>query len=135
MTFKSWLAFLPLALALAACASGLERSAEKAQTAMIGMSEGRLQACAGQPTAIHRDNGIEIWNYFRETHRSATAQSDIGYTPTGRGETSYDYFRYCDATFYLRGGRVQALEFKGRTSAGRATLEPCGAIVQRCVQR
>lgn len=122
---------LPL---LGACASPLERVADRARTEMIGMSESQLKACAGEPTALNRENGIDLWSYFRETARSAATISDIGYTPTNRAETSYDYFRYCEATFALQNGRVQSVEFRGRTATGREIMEPCGAIVQRCVK-
>jgi hypothetical protein len=126
-------ACLILALGVAGCASPLERVADRARTEMIGMSDTQLKACAGEPTALNRENGIDLWSYFRETARSATMVSDIGYTPTNRAETSYDYFRYCEATFALQNGRVQGVEFRGRTATGREIMEPCGAIVQRCV--
>ena len=122
-----------LLLASAACASPLADKAERARTQMLGLTADQLQACAGQPTAINRENGIDIWSYFRETSRSAAAISDVGYTPTNRGETSYDYFRYCEAVFLLQQGRVREIDLRGRTATGRPTLEPCGAIVQRCV--
>jgi hypothetical protein len=119
---------------LTGCASPLDRVAERARTEMVGMSEAQLKACAGEPTALNRENGIDLWSYFRETSRSATMTSDVGYTPTGRAESSYDYFRYCEATFALQNGRVREVEFRGRTATGREILEPCGAIVQRCVK-
>ncbi len=121
-------------LFLAACTSPLEHVAERARSEMIGMTEGQLKACAGEPTATNLENGTVLWSYFRETSRSAVAISgDIGYTPTNRGETNYDYFRYCEATFALQGGRVRSVEFRGRTATGREIMEPCGAIVERCV--
>ena len=122
-------AVLALAAAVAGCASPLEQVAERARSEMVGMSDVQLKACAGEPTATNLENGIALWSYFRETSRSAVAiASDIGYTPTGRGETSYDYFRYCEATFAL-----SKYEFRGRTATGREIMEPCGAIVERCV--
>jgi len=125
---------LSCALLLGACASPLDQVAERARTEMIGLTEAQLKACAGEPTATNREGAVDIWSYFRETSRSATAISDVGYTPTNRGETTYDYFRYCEATFLLQGGRVQAVEFRGRTATGREIMEPCGAIVERCVK-
>ncbi|MCW0235419.1 MAG: hypothetical protein OJJ21_17605 [Ferrovibrio sp.] len=127
-------AVLALAALLAGCASPLDRVAERAKTEMLGLTEAQLKACAGAPTAVNREGATDIWSYFRETSRSATAISDVGYTPTNRGETTYDYFRYCEATFMLQGGRVQAVEFRGRTATGREIMEPCGAIVERCVK-
>lgn len=125
---------LSCALLLGACASPLDQVAERARTEMIGLTEAQLKACAGEPTATNREGAVDIWSYFRETSRSATAISDVGYTPTNRGETTYDYFRYCEATFLFQGGRVQAVEFRGRTATGREIMEPCGAIVERCVK-
>jgi hypothetical protein len=126
-------AVLVLAALLGGCASPLEQVAERARTEMVGMSDAQLKACAGEPTATNREGAADIWSYFRETSRSATAISDVGYTPTRRGETSYDYYRYCEAVFLLQGGRVRSVEFRGRTATGREIMEPCGAIVERCI--
>lgn len=127
---------LPLALLLpliAACTSPLEHKAERARSEMIGLSADQLMACAGQPTARNRESGADIWSYFRETSRSATIQTEQGFSPAGRGEVMGDYFRYCEATFILQNGRISALEFRGRTATGREVLEPCGAIIDRCL--
>lgn len=127
---------LPLAVllpVLAACASPLEEKAERARSAMIGMSGDQLMACAGQPTARNRENSADLWSYFRETSRSATIQTDQGFSPAGRSEVVGDYFRYCEATFILQNNRITALEFRGRTATGREVLEPCGAIIDRCL--
>ncbi|PJI42163.1 hypothetical protein [Ferrovibrio sp.] len=134
---KNLLAFacLIFVAGLAGCASPLEQVAERARTEMVGMSEAELKACIGEPTALNRENGIDLWSYFRETARSATTISDVGYTPTNRAETSYDYFRYCEAAFFLQNGRVREIEFRGRTATGREIMEPCGAIVERCVKQ
>lgn len=123
---------LPLVL-LGACASHLEDTAERARTALVGLDEAGLKRCLGEPLAIHKEGGNDLWLYFRETSRSATAASDTGYTPTDRGSSTYDYYRYCEAAFTLQGGRVRAVDFTGRTSTGRQTLEPCGALVERCM--
>lgn len=118
---------------LAACSSPLEHKAERARTELLGISGDQLKACAGQPTALNRENGADIWSYFRETSRSATVQTEVGFSPSGRGEMATDYFRYCEATFILQNNRVTALEFRGRTATGREVMEPCGAIVDRCI--
>jgi len=121
-------------LLLAGCASDLELAAERAPRDLVGLSASELKLCAGEPVARNREGGSELWSYFRETSSSATADSGIGPTPTNRGTTTYDYFRYCEAVFWLRDGRVTALTLKGRTSTGRETSEPCGAIVQSCLK-
>lgn len=127
------LALLSATLSLGGCASPLEEKAERARSAMIGVSADQLMACAGQPTARNRESGADIWSYFRETTRSATIQTDQGFSPAGRSEIIGDYFRYCEATFILQNNRITALEFRGRTATGREVLEPCGAIIDRCI--
>lgn len=126
---------LPLAalLFLTACASPLEEKAERARTAMIGLSDAQLKACAGEPTARNRENDADLWSYFRETSRSATVQTARPGAIVDRDEIVGDYFRYCEATFVIQRGRISALEFRGRTATGREVLEPCGAIIDRCV--
>jgi hypothetical protein len=128
------LVLFALPLLLAACTSDLELAAERAPRELPGLTATQLKLCAGEPAARNREGGNEIWSYFRETSASATADSGLGATPTNRGTTSFDYYRYCDATFTLRDGRVTRVELKGRTSTGRPTLEPCGAIVQSCLK-
>lgn len=128
------IALLALSVLLAACTSDLELAAERAPRDLPGLTATQLKLCAGEPAARNREGGNEVWSYFRETSASATADSGIGDTPTGRGSASFDYYRYCDATFWLRDGKVTAVQLKGRTSTGRATLEPCGAIVQSCLK-
>lgn len=132
-TVRSTLALLLTLPLLGGCASPLEQVAGRARSEMVGMSEAQLEACAGEPTARNREGGVDLWSYFRETSRSAGTISDAGYTPTKRAETSYDYFRYCEAVFLLQNGRVREVDFRGRTATGREILEPCGAIVERCV--
>lgn len=129
-------ALLPLlaaTLSLGGCASPLEEKAERARTEMVGLTADQLKGCAGEPTALNREGGADLWSYFRETTRSATVQTDMGDSPVRRGEVATDYFRYCEALFVLQGGKVSAVEFRGRTATGREVLEPCGAIVDRCL--
>lgn len=128
------LSALVLAVLLAGCSSVLEEKARRAPAEMTGMAAGQLKACAGEPTAINREAGVELWSYFRETSRAAATDSGFGNTPTGRSSVTYDYFRYCEAVFMISQGRVRAVDFRGRTSTGREVLEPCGAIVDRCVK-
>ena len=70
---------LPL---LGACASPLEQVAERARSEMVGMSDAQLKACAGEPTAVNRESGIDLWSYFRETNRSATTSWSASCTCT-----------------------------------------------------
>ncbi|WP_370155986.1 hypothetical protein [Ferrovibrio sp.] len=128
------LAVLLAAGSLAGCVSPLEEAARRAPAELPGLSDSQLRHCAGEPVAKNREGADELWSYFRETSRSATATSDVGYTPTARGSSSYEYFRHCEAVFRLRGGRVVAVELNGRIATGRPAPEPCGAIVETCLR-
>ena len=124
---------LPLLL-LAACSSDLELAAERAPRELPGLSAAQLKLCAGEPAAKNREGGNEIWSYFLETNASVSTDSGLGSSPVSSSITTYDYYRYCSAAFTLRDGRVTAVALKGRTSTGRSTLEPCGALVQSCLK-
>src|SRR3546814_14908674 len=105
-------ALFALPLLLAACPSARERAAERVPQELPGLTATQLKLCAGEPAAKNREGGNEIWSYFRETSSSATADSGLGSTPTNRGTTTFDYYRYCDAAFTLRDGRVTAVALK-----------------------
>jgi hypothetical protein len=121
-------------LLLAGCASDLDTAAARAPKELPGLTAAQLKLCAGEPAAKNREGGNEIWSYFRESSSSVTTDSGLGSTPTNRGITTFEYARYCDAAFTLRDGRVVAVALRGRTSTGRPTLEPCGALVQSCLK-
>lgn len=132
---RSALAAIVLApLCLASCASPYDGMAERAKTELIGISRAQLLACAGEPVDSAREQGAELLIYFREVTRRAAGPEPETRTPIPQLERGNDYSRYCEAVFFVREGRVSAIEMTGRTSIGRATLTACGPIVERCLK-
>lgn len=137
MTFRLLAATLAAALAVGAltsCVSPYDGMAERGQTELIGISKAALLACAGEPSDTARENGAELFIYFREVTRRASGIEPEARTPIPQFEKGSDYSRYCEAVFFIRQDRVTAIEMKGRTSVGRATLTACGPIVERCLK-
>ena len=135
---------LLLPLALGACESMQEEElALRGQRELVGLTDQKLKLCAGEPTAAAREQGRDYWQYFREATRNvdigatrdgSVLESSLGRTPIERGSGSYDYFRYCEATFELQNGMVRSIAYKGRTSTGRETLTACAQIVAPCLK-
>lgn len=126
---------LLLPLLLASCASDFEGFAERGRSELVGLTAAQLASCAGEPVATNRENGADLVTYFRELSGSAPMSADTSdRSPLARPAGDYDYFRYCEATFVLRQGRVAEVLMKGRTATGRENLSACGAIVQRCLK-
>lgn len=119
---------------LAGCASEQDALAIRGQSELKGLSARELQSCAGQPSARHREGSDELWVYFREASRSAATEVERDTGPLARPAGDYEYFRYCEATFVFRLGRVSEVAMKGRTSLGRETLSACGPIVAPCLK-
>lgn len=131
ITSLSALAFAAL---LSGCASEGEELALRSQKELVGVSEQRILACVGEPTARNRENGTDLLSYFRETSSSAPMSIDTDKSPLSRSPAPYDYFRYCEATFAVRQGRVVDVAMQGRTATGRSTLSACGPIVAKCLK-
>lgn len=127
---------LLLLTALAACASRQTEMAEAAQKSLIGLTEEQVLACAGQPDQRLIDGGMRLLVYPRETTREITVDTPARPNPTGMAQPqpTYDYYRVCETTFALRGGRVVQVRMKGRTETGRPNLDACGATVARCLR-
>lgn len=128
------LPLLLLAGLLAGCSSTQEDLARRGQKELVGLPEAQLLACAGEPTALNREQDTVLWSYFRESSASAQMSVDEDKSPLSRNPGSYEYFRYCETTFALRQGRVVDVAMKGRTATGRETLVACGQIVARCLR-
>ncbi len=127
------LSFLLIVGLLAGCSTAQEDLALRGQKELLGLSEPQLLACAGEPTARNRENGVDLLSYFRESSASAQMSVDRDTSPLSRTPAPYEYFRYCETTFALRQGRVFDVAMKGRTATGRETLVACGQIVAKCL--
>jgi hypothetical protein len=127
---------LLLLTVLAACASREAEMAETAQKSLIGLTEDQVLACAGQPDQRLMEGGTRLLVYPRETTRQLTVDTPARPNPTGMAQPqpTYEYYRSCETTFALRGGRVSQVRMRGRTETGRPNLDACGVTVSRCLR-
>jgi hypothetical protein len=139
------LAFLALTgVALAGCAD-TERieMAQRAQGALVGMPKGALLSCAGVPERQASADGTEYYTYVaRPGYASAAPSTSIGVaggSSSGVGVGlgfglplfgSGGSGRGCEATFVLRGGVVQQVNY-----GPGADLAACAPIVNTCLPR
>lgn len=131
-------------IGLAACAGNSKdaEQAERAQTQLLGLSKATLLSCAGVPTRQAVVNGVEYYTYsVRPTvveNGSPGMGVDIaGGTNEGIGVQVGIAVPFggrvpqgCDATFVLRGGKVEQLSYPQG-----ASYADCGALVSNCLAR
>lgn len=123
-----------LTTALAGCANGVSEAALSAQRSLIGLPKTELLACAGVPARQATADGLEFFTY--SVGRIVSYPSP----PFGYGRWGYGYgwpgyygddvrsYR-CEATFTLRGGKVERLVYNG----GEGGAGECYDIVQTCL--
>ena len=101
-------------LALAACTAE-ERSdrADRARIAMVGLSASELNACAGEPDAVRRGDGIEVRTY--------------GVGAVGRAYTGPPSTRLDDDSVFARGTQVGVSS--GISVPGRIQSTYCETVV------
>lgn len=124
-----------VAPALAACASGDTRLAERGRTELIGLPRDRLLACAGQPVDSGSEGDAELLVFYAESQRWVAIDRPVSGSPLRPAENGYAYRRNCEATFLLRQGRVAEVRLLGRGGGGRADIGACAPIVDRCLKR
>jgi hypothetical protein len=118
------------ALCLSACASHHRASvASRAQTELVGMSKKNLLLCAGVPVRQDRVEDLEFLTYAGggDSTTAAVALS----RSTAVSKTAH---RYCEATFVVKDGVVQKVNYQGRTGGRFSKGEQCAFIVENCLQ-
>jgi len=125
-------AILTALLALAACITPRPDPALQAQRDLIGMPKELLLSCGGVPARTAVVDNREWFTYRSEAIHSYPATPYGGYY---RRPWDYDPPEVasvsCEATFTLRGGRVERLDY---TSPQGVIGNPqCGAIVANCL--
>lgn len=134
---------------LAGCASGTSADrARSAETALIGLPEADLLACAGQPVRSGRyGDGSVFWLYQRGivgSDRGAgdggrSASDGIGGDPFavlrggGGGAGSRGSSNFCEITVRLAGGVVTKLDTRTNSSWFDNGMAECDAIIGACV--
>ena len=120
-------------LALTACANPRSEAAARAETGLIGVPKEMLYSCAGVPDRVQQIGDAEQITYARGT---TLTQVETDYDDFGFGGRRFfrprttvhrQHFR-CEATFTLRNGLVESLEYNRDRD-----LELCGTIVETCM--
>lgn len=142
------LALTLLAIAISGCAT--ERAAERAtaaQTALVGLTEADLLACAGPPQRSARNSdGSVWWLYQRGTgDRSYSAGSQSRPADVGIGGDTFAPLRgggtgggggaaaYCEVTVTLADGAVAAIDYRANRSWRDTGLAACDSLIGRCM--
>jgi hypothetical protein len=118
-----------LALALGSCSLERNRTAQQAETKLIGMSRAELYRCAGLP---HRElviDGVTIATYDNQLQASNALTLPI----IGGGLTQ-GTSNYCRTTFTFENGAVSSVNYTGATGPFYAEHEQCAYTVQACLK-
>ena len=121
-------------LMLCGCAIQRAEIASRAQTELVGMSKKDLLLCAGVPLRQERVEDLEFLSFAGggDSVGSAVATSTSSSTAIAVGKSTH---RYCEATFVLKNGIVQKVNYQGRTGGLLTKGEQCAFIVENCVKQ
>jgi hypothetical protein len=97
------------------------------------MSKKDLLACAGVPARRDRADDLEFLTFTGggDSTAAAIASATSPSTAVASGKVLH---RYCDATFVLKDGIVQKVNYQGRTGGLLTKGEQCAFIVENCVK-
>ncbi len=125
--------FLAMVFSASACAS-IQRAelASRAQTELIGMSKKDLFYCAGAPVRSQQLDDVEFFTYIG-------GGDSVGYAGgVGSRQVSSGVFsshkKYCEVTFVLKAGKVEKVNYAGRTGGMTSKDEQCAFVVEPCLQ-
>ncbi|MDJ0948703.1 MAG: hypothetical protein QNJ94_07265 [Alphaproteobacteria bacterium] len=125
------LALLPLLLA--GCALWRIGDAKQAQSDLVGKRKAEILACAGKPDRTRQEGEFEYLTYLRFASPEGELASRRSLDNTAL-QLALEKKRYCEATFVIRGDRVQGLRYAGRTGGLVTQGEQCGFIVAPCLK-
>jgi hypothetical protein len=119
---------------VAGCAIQRAEIASRAQIELVGMSKKDLLLCAGAPLREERAEDLEFLTFAGggDSVGSAVATST---SPNTAMAVSKSAHRYCEATFVLKNGMVQKVNYQGRTGGLLTKGEQCAFIVENCVKQ
>jgi len=125
-------------IVLAVCVSGCAKQyraevASRAQTELVGMTKKNLLSCAGVPVRQERVDELEFLTYSGggDSVGAGVATSISQSTAIATGIRNR---RYCEATFILKDGIVQKVNYQGRTGGLLTKGEQCAFIVENCLK-
>ena len=106
--------------------------ATRAETELVGMSKKDLLSCAGVPMRSERLEDMEFLTYVG-------GGDNVGYAGGGAGSSAAGgviavHKRYCEVTFILKSGRVEKVNYTGRTGGWATKDEQCAFVIENCLQ-
>lgn len=125
-----------LPLAVSGCLTQGPDRVALAQQALVGVPKETILSCAGVPARSAVVDNREWFTYHGQAVRSypGAIYGSVGFG-INRGPWDYDppevVSTSCDATFTLRGGRVERLDFV--SPQGIAGNPQCAALVSGCM--
>ena len=120
---KALLWVLPCLAALFGCATASQNRAElaqRAQSELVGMSKTDLLSCAGAPLRSEKAGEVEVLTYV--------GGGDLV------GGPDFAQRRYCEVSFVMRMGRVDKINYAGRTGGLITKGEQCAFVVENCMR-
>jgi hypothetical protein len=107
--------------------------ANRAQKELVGMKKIDLLSCAGVPHRQQQSDDLEFLTYTGGGDSVnvgvASATSPSTAIVTGKSKR-----RYCEATFILKDGIVQKVNYQGRTGGLLSKGEQCAFIIENCLK-
>jgi hypothetical protein len=134
VTFKSLVACSSvLFVGLSSCAIQRAEMASRTQKELVGMSKKNLLSCAGVPSRQERVEELEFLTF--------TGGDDTVGTGTANSVSPNIMFgvyrapqRSCEATFVLKDGIVEKVNYQGGTGGSLTKGERCAFIVENCLK-
>ncbi len=125
-------ALLVLLIAVLSGCAAQQRAetAKRAQIELVGMSKAALLSCAGAPVRTASSGDTEVMTYVGG---GDSIVAGGGAASTAGGGVATVQRRYCEVSFILRSGRVEKVNYAGRTGGLVAEGEQCAFVVQNCV--
>jgi hypothetical protein len=119
------------AICLVACGASHRRAevAGRAQYELVGMSKKDLLLCAGVPIRQQQADDLEFLTYGAGGDSTA-----VTVATSQKTSVSKSAHRYCEATFVLKDGVVQRVNYQGRTGGMFTKGEQCAFIVENCLR-
>ena len=108
--------------------------ASRAQTELVGMSKKDLLLCAGVPLRQERVEDLEFLSFAGGGDLVGSTFA-TGTSPSSAVAVGKSTHRYCEATFVLKNGIVQKVNYQGRTGGLLTKGEQCAFIVENCVKQ
>jgi hypothetical protein len=115
-------------LLLAACSVQDSKTAETAQTQLVGMSEVNLEQCLGAPDQHATFGDIDVLTY------DTASTSSTSYSLPVVGGVGFSNGGNCHATFDIRNGHVVRVLYSGEKNALAAPDAYCAPILRTCMQ-